>query len=430
MRTLLPFLILVIHSTLVCAESIEFNYGISYPKGSDIGFDINGDNYNSSLLLNVKNGEYLLGKGYFRSDFLSLGSISFNGLLNNHQKENLSFLSLDEQSESIIHTSEDPPDRKGVIFGGYGLLWGLTGFREKELSEILFWSTFPLDKTSFLSISQSCSFLEQTDPVSSWYLDEYSFNSRINLNTGVTYFWKNDSYTIGGSIFLSVSPNDSPGSSFHIYCGISPGNFFIQNEIMVNTKHFRAADMELNKYPFVYKGKLSYELNNITFDSSLIALFEKEPLLLQSRLWSIKSISAFGYDNSLWKLNSKITLLVENDTSGTHFFSYNIDFSAKRLFSSFFVEAGGKAGYDTIFKYSAWFEGGYNSSLLEFSLSTKLKIERDIDFDGIFKGKIKMEHFNILLSLAVENIPFYNCRPDSLEFSFFTGIEIIHQLTE
>ncbi|MDA3809694.1 MAG: hypothetical protein PF518_05110 [Spirochaetaceae bacterium] len=424
MKPLLFFFFVFNSFSLYATDYMNIKNGVSFPDGIFSGIQLDTLNFSTLVNFNYSEDLLLLDKCYFKSDLISFGSVSFDGFLRDQKNADLHFFSFEEKSKAYINGEGNPRNTFGLIFSSTRYDLGISGFRNKEFSQLLFWKNSSFLNSSFINIRQSFSFLESREDPDSWYFDDYVLKSELQSNTGLSIII-GDSLLFGGCrLNLNNSPFDPPGFSLSALGGMTKWDLFIQSEIIVNSRYYTTADLQINSYPLIFSGRLFYEKPLFDIESKFHFNMGKEAFPGEWRLLAFQLDSDINFENNYWYISGGLIFKLFNDVSGSVLFSLLIEGSVKRDLGDFYIKARGKASYDDLFYYFLSLELGFENHLYEISLYPELEIEKKITMNGFIKGRILREKFNITASFSLENMGLYNCETLKIKPSFFFGIEI------
>lgn len=422
MKSLLLFFCLQIIFSLYAEDQFSFFYGVSSSSGINSGFRQSNQIFSSLLDINFLNETLFIERGYFKSEYISLGPVTFSGIHKKHQNLLTSLFTYNDTPEISIYEQGNPLSNCGVIFTIPRLNSGISGFSKNEDSQIYFWKNFNYRENE-ISLVQSFTFPHKPVPDDSWYFDEYKIQSTINGNSSLSFISGNENLWGGGILSLAFSPEDQPGVSLHGMSGFSYSKMLFQTELILNSEYYRPADLTLNQYPLICKGEISAEWDVFKLSSYILFLWGREPYLGEFRDWSILSESEFNINNNIWDFKGSLNFSFYNEKTMDLFLKYTIKAAVERSLKYFTFVLEGQAEYDKIFTYFVSFHGEYENPLFALKYIPEIVIDRKIIMNNLLSVKIKMKQFKFSFSFSLKDIPLYNSDTVDMKAEFFAGLE-------
>ena len=425
MKNPLLMYFLIFSFRLYSQDHLAYNYGVSYPGGIYSGINFSRDDFSSLFQFNYRNETFQLDQFYFKSDYLSLGPVSFSGLLKDMSTDDIHPFSVDEIPAMEINSSGNPGSNMGLIFEMTKIDAGLSVIRQEDLARLLIWKNIFLSGDGMINLSQSLSVDEENDDdVGSWYTDEPILNSLLQLNSMLTIVIGRDELFGGGQLQINTSTSDPPGYSILLLGGIVKGGIFFQNDLRYSSPGFVTSDLYPYKYPLLLIGGINFLELSFEWDNNYYFYVERENLPWDNSLWELAIESIFEYETGLWTFNGEIDLSFYSSESEKILLALNLACSAKRDVGRFYWQMQGEAGYDIYFLYSLSLKAGYETSLLTIDLSSSVDIERSITADISLNGVLSFKRSKIRAEFTLEDLGFYNSDDISLKPYFFIGLQL------
>ncbi|MBI9099669.1 MAG: hypothetical protein JEY91_14415 [Spirochaetaceae bacterium] len=426
MKTLRLFFFLLLSFSLSGQCVLDYQYGVSYPRGIFTGLSFNCEYFLSSAEINYSKDTFSLNRAFLTSDYLSLGSVTFSGLLRDMRYENSHFYSAEDDSRAVIDKEGNPLLNHGGIVEVKKLHLGISAFTKEDYSQLLVWkNTDLLDFCSF-HIVQSLSFpkFENETDFDTWYIWEPPLYSPFQWNSSLTLLLGSDRLFGGGQFQSNASPDDPAGFSALFLGGISFPHLFVQNEIRLNSSRFVTSDLRFNRYPLLLKGKINYTgpifeiCNNYTFS------YEKKPFPWHNRLWQFMWESELSFQDEKWEIDGGVLFSLFNDKADPLFIRVSLEGVIKRLYTFFYWQIEGLGEYDSLFHYVYSVEGGYESSSWNIALSSSLEIDKRIRTHLFLKASFSFNKKCISMDFSLEDIGLYNSESVKMKPSLFIGLEL------
>ena len=419
----LSFILLSVFS-LYPQSKLEYDFGISYPLGISSGIKFENQYVKSLIGAAYLNDQLLANKFFFQSDYFSLGSVMFNGLLRDLNSENFHFFSFDNINKASLNKDGNPNTNLGMIFNVPSFEMGIGAYRKEKYSQIVFWKNIDRLPEYLMNYSQSISFNDNTEENETWYVDDSYLQSFFLWNHSFSMIWGAEDLFAGGQVQLSSSLKDQPGFSTLLLMGMTLSKFNFQNELRINCPYFRTSDLDRSNYPFVLKGVVEYSDSKFSLKKIYKFYCERNILPWNNRLWELDLTSECVLERPQWKINGLVDFSIFSTLSDSFDYSLSLTGSFKRLYSSFYWEAKGQFKYYDIYEYLLWAEIGIEMTNWNLSLNSSLEIDRSVTMDFRLEGKIYYETFKIKADFSLNDFGIYNSYNIEIKPSFFLGIEM------
>lgn len=419
---------MLISEFLTAVSYLDLHFGVSHPDGFLTETYVYNETFSLLAGLNYSDRTLDLDRGYFISENISIGSLSYKGFLKEHQKDKISFISIDEGSGTTIYKEGSPQNNTGVIFSLNDLMLDLSFQRAEDYSEFLIHKMFIRNNLCEFDLIQSFSLSEDTQSEDSWYYDEYLIKSAFMSHTSLALI-QGDKYLFGaGQLSTNHSTADPPGYSLLMTGGYSFRGLFFQNEIKLSSPYYVTADLNIREYPLILLGKVYAENPLYHLESAMIYSRDDEPLPWRTQLWTLDSDSKFSFYLNSWKIKNGIEFSLFNEKEGDLVWYYSFDSEFHWKVDDFFTEIKGKAEFEEIYTYSISLESGISNSSFEWSFSPEVVIDKKIVLNLYGKATIYLKRSSIKAAFTIERLGLYNYDPLKIKPSVFIGMEL-NQIT-
>jgi hypothetical protein len=424
MKTLQLFFFLLISLQLTGESVARLKTGFSYGEGFFSELGIANHSFNAHAGFNYSDPELMFYEGYFISPYFSLGSVTYEGFLREHQKEEKTFYSLDERSVPLINKEGNPASSIGMIISLEQIDLYLSARQKQDYTQVLIHKTINIDQQTEWGLTQSISYSEDDQSDDSWYPDKYQIQART-LNVSSLSFLKGSEDLFGGGQFsCSYTPIDPSGYSVLLINGFTVLDLFFQNEIKINSPYFITGDFDLIQYPLLLMTKCKKEDTEYSLISSLIYTLENEPLPWEARLWHLKSDSVCTFYLNRWKIQNYMTFTFFNDEDDVNTMHYSLGTEVAWSRGDFFLEIEAETDYSGIYLYNVSLEGGFQHKSMEFSFDAGVEIDKQIKMNIGCNGQLLFNNINVQTSFSLEEIGLYNCGSPAFKPSFLISFEI------
>lgn len=404
---------------------LHYECGISYPEGFTAGIGLEDKDFDTSFTFQYSQDVLDFSQFAFRSDYISLGSVAYSGILSNLKGNGLSFYDSDDPNRSIIDPDGNPKTNLGLIFSTPYAPLGLSAFRRIDYSGVLFWFEPPILSRGTLLLSQSFSTDEDKVVDDSWYLDERAILSAVQMHSLASLMLGDEYLFGGGTLILNWSREDRGGFSFLLLGGFFFSFIACQSELLWSSPSYVDIDLDSADFPLIWKTRFSFSDLPFLMESVFYFQFGKDSLPWYNRVFIFENGNRIEYPIGRHFIEGDFDWALIRSDIGEWHRQVTLDLCYRSEVVPFYWEYGIRGNYgDGIFRYLLSLSAGVDRKPFEGEASLSLEIEKKLLLSGGVSFVYTTDNYALSGEIELLDLGIYNAGDVQFKPSFSLELKV------